>query len=58
MADEAPPKGSPEFFEQYCSDCHYEDKSGGLDLSELTFDPGNPDNFATWVRVFDRVAAG
>ena len=58
LADEAPIKGSAEFFDQYCSECHYEDQSGGLDLSELTFEPDNRDNFATWVRVFDRVAAG
>ena len=58
LADEAPIKGSAEFFDQYCSECHYEDQSGGLDLSELTFEPGNRDNFATWVRVFDRLAAG
>ena len=36
LADEEPIKGSAHFFDQYCSDCHYEDKSGGLDLSELT----------------------
>jgi hypothetical protein len=58
LAGEAPIKGSTEFFDQYCGDCHYEDKSGGLDLSELTFEPGNVDNFATWVRVFDRVSTG
>ncbi len=49
---------SAEFFDQYCSDCHYEDQSGGLDLSVLTFEPNNRDNLATWIRVFDRVSAG
>jgi hypothetical protein len=58
VADEGPMKVSAAFFDHYCSDCHYEDKSGGLDLSELQYDPANRDNFATWVRVFDRVAAG
>jgi mono/diheme cytochrome c family protein len=58
IADEPAIKGSAEFFDQFCGECHYEDQSGGLDLSILTFDPGNRDNFATWVRVFDRVAAG
>jgi hypothetical protein len=58
LADEGPVKGSTEFFDQYCGDCHYEDASGGLDLSLLTFDPANRDNLATWVRVLDRVAAG
>src|SRR3569832_745080 len=50
-------KGSSAFFDQYCSECHYEDKSGGLDLSELTYEPANRDNFATWVRMLDRIAA-
>jgi hypothetical protein len=58
LADEGPAKVSGEFFDQYCGECHYEDQSGGLDLSVLTFEPGNRDNLATWVRVFDRVAAG
>jgi mono/diheme cytochrome c family protein len=51
-------KESAKFFDQYCSDCHYEDQSGGLDLSVLTYDPANRDNLATWVRLFDRVAEG
>lgn len=46
------------FFDEYCGECHYEDQSGGLDLSALTFDPENRDNFATWVRVIDRVVGG
>jgi mono/diheme cytochrome c family protein len=52
-------KTSAEFFDRYCSDCHYSDsQSGGLDVSELTFDPANRDNLATWVRMLDRVTAG
>ena len=58
LAEEAPLKGSVEFFDKYCSDCHYEDQSGGLDLSVLDYDPGNRDNLATWVRLLDRVSAG
>ena len=58
LADDGPINGSAKFFDQYCGECHYEDQSGGLDLSVLTFEPGNRDNLATWVRVFDRVAAG
>jgi hypothetical protein len=50
--------GAVEFFDQYCGECHYEDQSGGLDLSVLTFDPANRDNFATWVRMIDRVSTG
>ena len=58
FADDGLTKDSAEFFDRYCSDCHYEDASGGLDLSLLTYDPANKDNLATWVRVFDRVSAG
>jgi hypothetical protein len=57
-ANETLKKESTGFIEQYCADCHYEDQSGGLDLSVLTFDPDNRDNLATWVRMFDRVSAG
>jgi len=56
-ADESP-KGSAQFFDRYCGECHYEDQSGGLDLSVLAFEPGNRDNLATWVRMLDRVSAG
>ena len=33
LADDAPVKGSVEFFDHFCGECHYEDQSGGLDLS-------------------------
>src|SRR5690348_1418580 len=58
LAEDQTIHGSSEFFDRYCGECHYEDKSGGLDLSELKFDPENRDNFATWVRLIDRVTAG
>ncbi len=58
FADEALTRKSTDFFDRYCGECHYEDQSGGLDLSALTFDPGNRDNLATWVRLLDRVTAG
>src|SRR5689334_11399902 len=58
FADERLEKKSAGFFDQYCGECHYEDRSGGLDLSELTFEPNSRDNFATWVRLIDRVSAG
>src|SRR5688572_1426311 len=57
-SDEALTRQSTEFFDRFCAECHYEDQSGGLDLSTLTFEPGDHDNFATWVRVIDRVSAG
>ena len=58
FADEALTTKSNAFFDRYCGECHYEDQNGGLDLSVLTFEPGNRDNFATWVRVIDRLTAG
>jgi uncharacterized protein DUF1592/uncharacterized protein DUF1588/uncharacterized protein DUF1587/uncharacterized protein DUF1585/uncharacterized protein DUF1595/cytochrome c len=58
FADERLAKDSAAFFDQYCGECHYEDQSGGLDLSVLAFEPGSRDNFATWVRLLDRVSAG
>ena len=58
LADDALAKESTGFFDKFCGECHYEDQSGGLDLSVLTFDPDNRDNFATWVRMFDRVSVG
>ena len=56
-ADDGPVKASTQFFDEYCAECHYEDMEAGLDLSVLTFEPGNRENFATWVRIIDRVAA-
>jgi hypothetical protein len=42
-----------------CADCHDADtRKAGLDLTAFTFEPGDPKNFAMWVKVHDRVAAG
>jgi hypothetical protein len=50
---------SRDFLEQHCYDCHDTGLNrGGLDLSALAFRPDDPRNFATWVKVFDRVSAG
>ncbi len=47
------------FVGRHCADCHQGDAAeAGLDLSSLPQDLSNADNFATWVKVFDRVAAG
>jgi hypothetical protein len=47
------------FTDRYCSSCHNDvDKEGGLDLTSLTFDPNDAANFATWVKVHDRVQTG
>ena len=47
------------FFEAHCSDCHNaETKKGGLDLSSLKRDFAKPEDFARWVKVYDRLEAG
>ena len=44
------------FFETHCYSCHDERlKKGGLDLSALKVDLANPDNFAHWLKVHDRI---
>ena len=48
-----------EFTEQFCANCHNdEDRKGGLDLTSLTFEPTDPANFLTWVKMHDRLQAG
>ncbi|MBI1177821.1 DUF1592 domain-containing protein [bacterium] len=47
-----------EFVENYCSDCHDDlTLKAGLDLTDLPFRPEDKDNFATWVKVHDRLEA-
>ena len=47
------------FLQKYCEDCHDADtKKGNLDLTSLQFSLQSPTNFATWVKVHDRVASG
>jgi hypothetical protein len=49
----------PEFFAAHCYDCHDgERKKGGLDLEGLRFEPSDPENFAVWRKVYDRIADG
>jgi hypothetical protein len=44
------------FFESHCYSCHdAKVKKGGLDLTALKLDP---DNFARWVKIHDRIEAG
>ena len=48
-----------EFTERHCSSCHNDvDKEGGLDLTSLKYEPTDPENFAQWVKVHDRVQVG
>jgi hypothetical protein len=47
------------FTDQHCSSCHNDvDKEGGLDLTSLKYEPTDAQNFATWVKVHDRVQTG
>lgn len=52
----APDPKVASFFDNYCFDCHDTDtKKGDLDLTTLQLDPDNAKNFATWVKVHDRL---
>ena len=47
------------FFQQHCYECHdAQTKEAGLDLSALKTELASPDNFARWVKVFDRIESG
>src|SRR5262245_16732328 len=53
------PRASRQFVQKHCLECHDIDtKKGGLDLTELKFDPANSTNFSRWVLVHDRVQNG
>jgi Protein of unknown function (DUF1587)/Protein of unknown function (DUF1595)/Planctomycete cytochrome C len=55
LADAQPPA----YFARHCFECHNAtDKRGGLDLSALPIEPTNPDHFARWLKVHDRIEAG
>jgi hypothetical protein len=58
--DAAPPfPGADGFIQKNCAVCHNSSAPAArLDLAKLTYEPASPDNFATWVKVHDRVAAG
>ncbi len=54
-----PPVAAKEFIENHCASCHDDtEKKSGLDLTALPFQPDKSENFATWVKVFDRVSSG
>jgi Protein of unknown function (DUF1592)/Protein of unknown function (DUF1588)/Protein of unknown function (DUF1587)/Protein of unknown function (DUF1595)/Protein of unknown function (DUF1585)/Planctomycete cytochrome C len=49
----------PAFLEQHCMKCHDADsRKGNLDLAALKPDYANPESFARWVKVHDRIASG
>lgn len=50
---------SDAFLETHCYTCHdASSKKGGLDLTALKLDLAKPDNFATWLKVHDRIESG
>ena len=54
-----PPEALPALLKSHCYECHTgESSEAGLDLKKLSTDLSVPKNFATWVRVFDRVHDG
>ena len=55
----APPfAGADAFIQKNCASCHSTSAPAArLDLTKLAYEPSNPDNFATWVKVHDRVSA-
>src|SRR5437763_1586758 len=55
----ATPPGADAFLQKNCASCHNSSAPAArLDLSKLAYEPANPDNFATWIKVHDRVSAG
>jgi hypothetical protein len=51
--------GADGFLQKNCAACHSSSAPAArLDLTKLSYEPTNSDNFATWVKVHDRVAAG
>ena len=58
-ATEAVPEAVRRFISDSCARCHNSKKMAGrLDFTKLTYDPNDRGNFALWVRVHDRAAAG
>jgi Protein of unknown function (DUF1592)/Protein of unknown function (DUF1588)/Protein of unknown function (DUF1585)/Protein of unknown function (DUF1587)/Protein of unknown function (DUF1595)/Planctomycete cytochrome C len=59
MAAGPPFAGADAFIQKNCAACHNSSAPAArLDLTKLGYEPGNPDNFAIWVKVHDRVSAG
>lgn len=47
------------FFAAHCTTCHDTDtKAGGLDLTSFKQDLANRENFASWLKIHDRIEAG
>lgn len=47
------------FLDNHCLECHDDTTSkGGLDLLELSLEPGKPDNRQRWILIYDRIKKG
>jgi Protein of unknown function (DUF1592)/Protein of unknown function (DUF1588)/Protein of unknown function (DUF1585)/Protein of unknown function (DUF1587)/Protein of unknown function (DUF1595)/Planctomycete cytochrome C len=56
---EVVPDAARKFISDYCTRCHNNvRKVSTLDLTTLAYDPADAANFALWVKIHDRVAAG
>ena len=59
MSAAAPFASGDAFIQENCAGCHGSAAPAArLDLTKLSYEPTNVDNFATWVKVYDRVSAG
>jgi mono/diheme cytochrome c family protein len=59
IAATPPFSGANAFLQKNCATCHNSSAAAAhLDLTQLSYEPANPDNFAIWVRVHDRISAG
>jgi len=59
VAATPPFAGADAFLQKNCATCHNSTAPAArLDLNKLAYEPASPDNFATWVKIHDRVAAG
>ncbi|HLK68615.1 MAG TPA: DUF1592 domain-containing protein [Bryobacteraceae bacterium] len=59
IGEGATPPFAGAFIQKNCAGCHNSSAPAArLDLSKLSYEPADPDNFATWVKVHDRVSAG
>ena len=56
---DALPSGARTFISNTCTRCHNPKRfAGRLDLTSFAYDPTDQSNFALWVKIHDRVAAG
>jgi hypothetical protein len=54
-----PPATTQAFIDAHCAGCHDDiEKKANLDLTSLALEPDNAKNFATWVKVYERVSSG